>query len=166
METSPWTGPVILTLCFSAVALVLSVVSFGWQVISWRRSGAQMRVVTKWGIAGSPPDGVWFLAVEATNTGRLATEVNQIGFQLSRREKRQTIVLFQDAIGRPITLPIQLPPGASTSVMYRPSDLLEVLRREGLAGKRARPFAATGHGHTLGPRKNLRSMAAELNRPV
>jgi hypothetical protein len=164
--TSPWTWPVILTLCFSAVALVLSVVSFGWQVISWRRSGAQMRVVTKWGIAGTPSDGVWFLAVDATNTGRLATEINQIGFQLSRRDKRHTIVLFQDALGRPITLPIPLAPGASTSVMYRPGDLLEVLRREGLTGKRARPFAATGHGRTTGPRKDLRAMAEELNRPV
>jgi len=164
-STSDWSGPVILTLCISVLALLVSITAIAWQVISWRRSGARLRVVTKQGIVGSPPDGRWFISVDISNTGRLATEISRVGFQLSRADERQQIVDFQDVLGMPITLPRSLAPGASTSVMYDPARLLDTLRGHGLTGKWARPYADTGHGRTLGRRrKDLGSITERLTR--
>lgn len=165
MTASVWSGPQVLTLCLSVLALMLSITALAWQVISWRRSGPRLRVVTTQGIVGSPPNGCWFIAVEISNTGRLATEISQVGFQLSRGEKRRHIVDLEDVLGIPIELPRTLAPGASTSVMYAPQRLLEALRDQGLHGKKAHPFASTGTGRTLGRhRRDIGSMAEELAR--
>lgn len=161
--TSPWTGPVILTLCLSVLALLVSVTALVWQVISWRRSGARLRVATKWGIAGVPPAARWFISIEACNIGRLATEINQIGFQMSKSEERQQIVDFEDVLGMPIQLPRTLAAGGTTSVMYAADRLLTTLNHEGLTGKDARPYVDTGAGRTFGRRKqDLREMARKL----
>jgi hypothetical protein len=42
-------------------------------------------VKTVSGIGGMPPP-VWFVGVEATNSGRLGTEIEQFGFQLPLRK--------------------------------------------------------------------------------
>lgn len=147
----------VLTLCLSVLALMVSTAALGWQVISWHRSGAQLRVVSKWGVAGSPPNPRWFFSIEVSNVGRLASEISQVGFQLPRKESRKQIVDFEDVLGMPITFPRTLAPGASTSVMYAADRLLAVLADEGLTGKRARPYADTASGRVYGrPRRNLR----------
>ena len=46
--TSSWTGPVILTLCLSLLALLVSITAFVWQVISLRISGARVPRSTFW----------------------------------------------------------------------------------------------------------------------
>lgn len=161
-----WTGPVILTLCLALLSLVVSAVALTWQVASWRRSGARLKVKTKWGIAGSPPAGVWFISIEATNSGRLGTEIGQLGFQVSKREGRKQIVAPEDVLGRPIHLPISLGPGASESVMYSVPGLQDALRSEHLSGKGARPFVDTGHGRKLGKRIHLGEMLDNLSRPT
>lgn len=157
--TTPWTGPAILTLCLSVLALLVSVTALGWQVISWRRSGARLHVATKWGNAG----GRWFISIEARNTGRLATEIGQVGFQLSSAEKRRQVVDFEDVLGMPIQLPRTLAPGGTTSVMYAADRLLATLHKEGLTGRGSRPYVDTGAGRTLGRRKrDLHEMALKL----
>lgn len=109
MEASPWTGPVTLTLCLSVLALTVSVTALIWQMISWKRSGPRVRVSSLMGVAGTVP----FVSVENTNAGRMATEVNQLGFQLSTLDDRQHIVMFRDALGMLVTLPVLLAPGCT-----------------------------------------------------
>lgn len=135
-------------------------------MISWHRSGAQLRVVSKWGVAGSPPNLRWFISIEVSNTGRLATEITQVGFHLPRKESRQQIVDFEDVLGMPIAFPRTLAPGA-TSVMYAADRLLAVLTEERLTGKRARPCADTASGRVYGrPRRNPRHSSQLLSGPV
>lgn len=110
-----WTGPVILTLIISVLAFVMSGVSLGWQIHSWRRSGAQVVVVTINGIGGDPRWPIEFVGIKATNEGRLGTEVSGCGFLLTNG---QTIQAIEDAFGMPIQLPRPLPPGAQVSVHY------------------------------------------------
>lgn len=163
MTASPWSWQDITTLCVSVLALLMSAAALGWQVVSWRRSGARLRVVTAQGIVGSPPSGSWFFSVDISNTGRLATEVSGVGFQLARSDNRMQIVDILDVFGMQIALPQTLEPGASMSVRYAPERLAEVLRDQQLSGRRARPFANTGHGRTLGRRRrNIRTMAEAL----
>jgi hypothetical protein len=165
-QSTAWTGPVILTLCIAVLSFAVSAVALTWQVVSWRRSGPRLAVRTKWGFAGSPPDAVWFISIEVKNSGRLGTEVDHVGFQLSRRQARRQIVAMEDVLGLPIRLPIALAPGASARVMYSVPGLLGALRRERVSGKRARPYVDTGHGRRLGKRIHLGKMLHELNRPV
>jgi hypothetical protein len=144
---------------------VLSLITLIWQVMSWRRSGARLKVATTWGIFGTPPNGTWFLGITVRNGGRLATEIDQLGYQLPRwRQRRRLVVPTVDALGRPIQLPIPLGPGESTSVMYDVAGTLAGLREAGLSGRRARPFADTGHGRERGKRRNLGKMLEELGR--
>lgn len=157
--TSTWTGPAILTLSLSVLALLVSVTALAWQVISWRRSGARLHVATRWGIAG----GRAFISIETRNTGRLATEIDQVGFQMSKAEERRQVVDLTDVVGRPIPLPRTLAPGGTTSVMYGADRLLATLRNEGLTGRDSRPYVDTAAGRTLGRRKqNLHEMARKL----
>ena len=102
-----WTGPVILTLCIALLALAVSGAALGWQIVSWRRSGRQVSVKATSGIGGLPP-GVWFVGIEATNSGRLATEIEQFGFQLPSGRHMQNIY---DFLGQPVKLPMLLAPG-------------------------------------------------------
>lgn len=98
----PGTGPVILTLCVSILALVVSAIALGWQVVSWRRSGPRVRVTSKSGFATSEP----FVSIEITNAGRLATEIRQIAYQLSRLDDRKQVLMLRDVFGNLVTMPI------------------------------------------------------------
>jgi hypothetical protein len=155
---SSWTGPVVLTLCLSVLALLVSITALVWQVISWRRNGPRVRVASKWGFAGATP----FISIEITNAGRMATEVNQLGFQLSEVDDRQHIAMVRDVLRMPVTLPIPLAPGATVSKMYAASDVLEVMQNFELTGTEARPYADTGHGRTEGDQCDLRARAERL----
>lgn len=158
MGTSPWTGPVILTLCLSVLALVVSAVALGWQVISWRRSGPRVRVTSKSGFAAAEP----FVSIEITNAGRLATEISQIAFQLSGLDDQNQVLMFRDVLGDLVTMPVPLAPGATVSKMFAAGAVLEVLDTNGFAGTEARPYAITGHGRTEGDQFDLRSRVQML----
>lgn len=158
MGTSPWTGPLVLTLCVSILALVVSAIALGWQVISWRRSGPRVRVTSKSGFAASEP----FVSIEITNAGRLATEISQIAFQLSRLDDQKQVVMFRDVLGDLVTMPIPLPPGATVSKMFAAGAVLEVLDSNEFAATEARPYAITGHGRTEGDQFDLRGRVQML----
>lgn len=115
-----WTGPVSLTLCISSAAFLLSIISLIWPVISWRRSGARLKVTTTWGIFDAPlGTGRWFLGITVRNERRLGTEIDRIGFQLPRwRQHGQLIVPTVDALSRPIQQSIPLGPGAQSTLRW------------------------------------------------
>lgn len=152
---SPWTGPVIATLCVATFALMVSLFALGWQIVSWRRSGAQLRVRTTEGFVGVPPEGRWIIGIEISNTGRLATEISQVGFEMARAESRIQIIDFEDALGMRIALPRTVAPGSVTSVLYAVDRMVVTLANEDVTGAGARPYADTAHGRTRGPRINL-----------
>lgn len=158
MGTSPRPGPVLLPLCVSILALVVSAIALGWQVISWRRSGPRVRVTSKSGFTASEP----FVSIEIANAGRLATEISQITFQLSRLDDRKQVLMFRDVLGDLVTMPIPLPPGTTVSKMFAAGEVLEVLDTNGFAATETRPYAITGHGRTEGDQIDLRSRVEML----
>ena len=147
-----WTGPVILTLVISVLAFVMSGVSLGWQVHSWRRSGAQVIVETINGIGGDPRWPIEFVGIKATNEGRLGTEVSGFGFLLTNG---QTIQAIEDAFGMPIQLPRPLQPGGQASVHYSIEGLRNGMRQAGDSGADAQPYVVTGHGRVFGKKIHL-----------
>jgi hypothetical protein len=147
-----WTWPVVLTLCIALLALAVSGGALIWQIVSWRRSGPRVRVVRIQGIGVGTLDPTWFIGVQAKNSGRLETEVQQFGFRLPNDK---TITSLQNYIGQPVLLPKALPAGGTVSVQYSAQGVREALNRDGHSGKRARPFVDTGHGRFWGKRINL-----------
>jgi len=160
-----WTWPVILTLCISLLALAVSGASLTWQIVSWRRSGPRVRVKTVSGMGGRP--GVWFVGVEATNSGRLETDIEQFGFQLPNGRHIQAI---HDYLGQPVELPMPLAPGRTATMRYAAQHIWEILRQEGVSGKNVRPYVAAnwkpvsaGHGHFEGEVIDLGQRIANLH---
>ena len=153
-----WTWPVILTLCISLLALAIAGISLTWQIISWRHSGPRVSVKTTQGVGGDPP--VWFVGVEATNSGRLGTEVQQFGFQLPNGRHLQNIY---DFLGQPIQLPMPLGPGGTASMTYRAEDIRRLLREQGISGENVRPYVSTGHGRVEGHAIHLGERVANLH---
>jgi hypothetical protein len=154
-----WTSPVILTLCISLLALAVGGGSLTWQIISWRRSGPQVSVKTTSGIGGMPP-GVWFVGIEATNSGRLGTEISQFGFQLPNGRHLQNIY---DFLGQPVQLPMPLGPGHKAGMTYAAQHIREILREEGISGENVRPYVTTGHGRVEGDVIHLGEWIEHLN---
>jgi hypothetical protein len=146
-----WTGPVILTLVIAGFALALSVISLGWQVHSWRHSGPRVTVKRTRGIGGTAR-GVWFTGVQAVNSGRLGTQIQQFGFQLPNG---QIITALYEFIGQPIQLPMDLPAGGTASVMYNARNIREALAGQPRFGEEVRPFVVTGHGRFEGEKIDL-----------
>lgn len=158
MGVSAWTGPAILALSISVLALAVSAIALAWQVVSWRRSGPRVGVTSKSGFAAAEP----FVSIEITNTGRLATEISQMAFQLSPLDDRKQVLMFRDVLGDLVTMPIQLAPGATVRKMFAAAAVLEVLDSNGFAGTEARPYAITGHGRTEGDQFDLRGRVQML----
>ena len=93
---------------------------------------------------------MWFVGVEATNSGRLGTEIEQFGFQLPNGRHIQAI---HDYLGQPVELPMPLAPGRTATMRYAAQHIWEILRQEGVSGENVRPYVAanwrpvsTGHG--------------------
>ncbi len=156
--THIWTWPVILTLCISLLALAVSGASLTWQMISWRRSGPRVSVKTISGIG--MPSGVWYVGVEATNSGRLATEIAQVGFQLPNGHHIQNIY---DFLGQPVELPMPLGPGRKATMTYAAQHIREILREEGVSGENVRPYVKTGHGRFEGDAIHVGEWIANLH---
>jgi hypothetical protein len=160
-----WTWPVILTLCISLLALAVSGASLTWQIVSWRRSCPRVSVKTVSGIGGRP--GVRFVGVEATNSGRLGTEIEQFGFQLPNGRHIQAI---HDYLGQPVELPMPLAPGRTATMLYAAQHIWEILRQEGVSGENVRPYVAanwrpvsTGHGRFDGDAIHLGQRIANIH---
>jgi hypothetical protein len=143
-----WTSPVILTLCLSLVALAVSVGALLWQITSWKRSGPRIRVASTVGyVAADLPLDLGFVAVEARNSGRMATEVEQFGWQLP---DGRTLQSPYNVLGQLVQLPMQLAPGGKVSMHYEPADINRLLVEEAHSGEAVRPHVVTGHGRFEG----------------
>jgi hypothetical protein len=160
-----WTWPVILTLCISLLALAVAGASLTWQIISWRRTVPRVSVKTVSGIGGRP--GVWFIGVEATNSGRLGIEIEQFGFQLPNGRHIQAI---HDFLGQPVELPMPLAPRSTATMRYAAQHIWEIFRQEGVSGENVRPYVtanwrpvSTGHGRFEGDAIHLGEWIANLH---
>jgi hypothetical protein len=152
-----WSGPVVVSTALSALALPVALTSLGWQVLSWRRSGPRVSVTARAAVTGG---GDGLVALEATNSGRLATVVQNCGFDL--RSGRHIVCPF-DFLGAKLQLPADLPPGGAVEFLFKASDIWTPLHAEGdAAGEGVRAYVSTGHGRVRGKAFNLGNMLRML----
>lgn len=61
--------------------------------MAWQRATGQGQFEV--GFAAAEP----FVSIEINNGGRLATEISQMAFQLSRLDDRKQVLMFRDVLG-------------------------------------------------------------------
>jgi hypothetical protein len=141
-----WTGPTVLSLCFSLLALCASAVSISWQVYSWRRSGARVKVTASHGFTVGPMPGDDLVFITAVNSGRANTIVRQFGFKLP---DKKTLIEFESYL-QPVKLPADLAPGGEVSFWYSRARLQAAAAEHKLQASDMRPFVRSGHGEIVG----------------
>lgn len=141
----------VLTLCISVLALLVAGGSLCWQITSWRRSGPRVSVRA---LSAATPQG-GCIVIEATNSGRLSTEVTSCGFDLPGGRHIQNPISF---FGAPHPLPANLAAGGSVSFHYHPEGLRQPLVGEKVSGEGVRPYVVTGHGRVQGAPIHLGKM--------
>jgi hypothetical protein len=103
-----WDGPEVAAYWIAIAALVLSVLSLGWQIWTWRHAGALVHVTANQslpvyrGEVGTP-----HVQIAATNKGRGPTTVTSWGLRMP--DGNDMTVLYQLPWSSP--LPFAIPPG-------------------------------------------------------
>lgn len=99
----------------------------------------QITVKTTSRLSGPPTDRL-FIGIEATDSGRLGTEIQHFGFQLPNKHHIQDLA---DFVGQPVNLPM-------------------ALASQGISGENVRPYVVTGHGRVEGAEIHLGDWLADL----
>ena len=137
------------------LALVVSLLSLGWQVVSWKSGGAQLKIgaihgVTPGGAYGDQP--IECIMISVANSGRLATTVSQVNFLRKKHwwsRKGGTVVFFQPAlvVGE---FPRRFDAGDEATFAIRVESIVEMLDKDGIEVSELMPRAVTGHREFVG----------------
>jgi hypothetical protein len=129
-----WEGQEIATFWIAIGGVILGVTSLGWQVWTWRRSGALVRVTAGQSLPlyDTPTGqaaGQWHVAVTAVNKGRGPTTVTGWGFEAPTGGN---IISFRPLVwSSPIPFPI--PAGGHEGSWFMETDEIKAsCHREGL----------------------------------
>lgn len=130
------------------VATTLSLVSLGWQVITWRASGARLHVGYVTGLpVGGSWEGVRLLGIEVKNSGRASTIVDGAS---SRLPDGKAFPLVQDFMGQ-VRFPRECRPGERFTAYYEHDALVAALTQQGYAPTtKLQPEVTCGHGVVRG----------------
>lgn len=129
----------------SIIAIVMSTVSLGWQIISWRRTGALVRVTVHQAL--TVDDGVWCTNVTARNSGRTAVSVTNWGYQLPGRKAGNIFATRPLPISP--ALPHRLEAGAEASFYMETDAIQQVCKEKGLRYERVRAWVDLGDGRRI-----------------
>jgi hypothetical protein len=110
------------------------------------------------GLSGPPTDRL-FIGIEATDSGRLGTEIQHFGFQLPDKHHIRALA---DFVGQPVNLPMALGPGRTVTMRYNLDEQRAALASQGISGENVRPYVVTGHGLVEGAVIHLGDWLADL----
>jgi len=135
-----------MTAAVAWLALGVSVLSLTWQVVTWQRSGARGRPecgITVERVGKSAEQ--YLLYVSVTNSGRLATSVQELGFALPRKQLPKGCRHSGYNVDIDKTLPARLEPGGQVKLTCEWSAIEHWTENAGSAPDvRLRPYAVIG----------------------
>lgn len=137
----------------SIVAIVMSSITLSWQVVSWRRTGAVVKVTARVAfVVGNP---VSLVSVKARNSGRTAVTVTGWGFRFPAGDG---IVQAQPL---PISaeIPHRLEPGAEASWFMELDAIKETCAAHGVRHQDVVAWVDLGSGRTVKANKRGIGMA-------
>lgn len=128
------------------VALVLSVVSLGWQAWTWKNNGPVVEVnVTNAITDAGTGEPEHYVGVEAVNTGRAPTTVTSWGFELPGGGSVYSTVALRISESLPCRLESH-----SKATFYLVADELRRVRQErGIEFTDMRPWVELGTGKRI-----------------
>lgn len=124
------------------LALGLAAASLSWQIVSWLRTGARLRVHGDDGFMIGPRGNRPFKAVSVVNDGRAAAEISQLGFRLPNGK---CLVSPDGGILRPTTLPATAKAlGGEVDMWFDPDELARACEKHGCEVRDLVPYARSG----------------------
>jgi hypothetical protein len=132
------------TTALALLSLALSIVSLGWQVVSWRFGRPLVKLnAGDYMITGETGEKA---LIRVANSGGMPITITSAGFRQGRRPKkgRGAWVTMPDPIGT--QLPHRLEPGAEALIVGSRTSLLAELEEHGVT--RVRPWVALATGKT------------------
>jgi len=136
-----------MAIAISLVALVLSVISIGWNVYAWRMNGARLKIDSAVQPVWTRGLNVEMLCIEAKNSGRSETEVHKVDFprHIGFRKLAPRAAIFpKDALNR-LPYPRKLEPGGLASFKVMPENLVRYCYEFGWEPSEMRIRVRTGH---------------------
>ena len=127
----------------SVVAIVMSSITLTWQIVSWRRTGAVVKVTAKLGFVPGL-DGM-FVVIEASNSGRTAVTVT--GYGLRHPNNHDLIQL--DRVPLSAELPHRLEPGAEASWLMPMENVKATCAERGIRHQDLVGWVRLGSGGTV-----------------
>lgn len=141
-------------LAMSVTAIVISCLALILQWRTWRLSGPRITVSCETGVDYAEGREFDYIAIVATNSGRLGTEIQTCGFM--RPDKSELYpgnYLTQEELD-----PEVLDAGGRVTFYLDPWDFEHAIKSGNLAARDLRPFVVSGHGRRYGkPLSSLRS---------
>jgi hypothetical protein len=129
------------------VALVLSIASLSWQMITWSRSGPKVVVRATPGITVGSLENVEHVAIIVTNEGRAAATISSVGFTMTTGQQLVSVGSYI----LPAELPKRLEPGGDQFLYwYDPKRLRDQCRDYGHKVGDLVPFACQGTRKIVG----------------
>jgi len=135
-------------LALSILALGLSVVSLGWQVIAWRRGGPVVQVSQ--GLMPAHVGGGDELRVVVRNLGRFATTVDWCSFLVGDTKVRpDVVVVLPETLDGAEPFPFRLEGHSSQIILFDAADLRRRAARIRGGTQPVRAFVQLGNGHHI-----------------
>ena len=142
-----WDGPEVATFWIAIAALVLSVLSLGWQIWTWRHMGSVVDVTANQslpvyrGEVGAP-----HVQVAATNKGRGPTTVTSWGLRMP--DGNDMTVLYQLPWSSPLPFAI-LPDGAAGAWFVEIDKVQDACQRAGLDHRHLQAWVRLSDGRQI-----------------
>ncbi|MEU4237930.1 hypothetical protein [Actinoplanes sp. NPDC026619] len=127
----------------SVVAIVMSTITLTWQIVSWRRTGAVVKVVAKQGFV--PGLNGTFVVIEASNSGRTAVTVT--GYGLRSPDGNNLIQL--DRVQLSAEIPHRLEAGAEASWLMPMGNVQGTCAEQGIRHQDLVGWVRLGSGGTV-----------------
>jgi hypothetical protein len=142
-----WDGPEVAIFWIAIAALVLSVLSLGWQIWTWRHMGSVVHVTANQslpvyrGEVGAP-----HVQVAATNKGRGPTTVTSWGLRMP--DGNDMTVLYQLPWSSPLPFAI-LPDGAAGAWFVEIDKVQDACQRAGLDHRHLQAWVRLSDGRQI-----------------
>ena len=142
-----WDGPEVVAFWIAIAALVLSVLSLGWQIWTWRHVGALVHVTANQSIPVYRGEvGAPHVQIAATNKGRGPTTVTSWGLRMP--DGNDMTVLYQLPWSSP--LPFAIPPGGAGGTWFLETDKAQdACQRAGLDHRQLQAWVRLSDGRQI-----------------
>lgn len=125
------------------IALVLSLISIGWNIYTWRHNGARLSVTTSHAVVMPAMGNIRCLAITVVNRGRMATIINNLAILYDDEDRK--LIFAPHAYPLGMEIPKKIEAGEEVAYFLAIDAMAEVLKANNISPKGLRVLLSTGH---------------------